>query len=199
MDIIGRVTTIGIVAGSVAIAASAQAIPLPTYNTVLGNGGVAIASFVGYEAADTDLLSVVGGLSNFFTNNATPIGTTVTWGSYAFGVEIEFTLADTSVPDTWFSGPGSRDPDGVVHADVTTSIADIAGLPAASYAYAATLPAGTVFVGFEDRPGNQADFDYNDMVFAVQNARTSIPEPASFAMLGSCLAGFVVLRRRKPG
>jgi hypothetical protein len=55
-------------------------------------------------------------------------------------------------------------------------------------------------VGFEDRPGNQADFDYNDLVFAVVNARPLqllVPEPTTLALIGLALVVLYRFRRRR--
>ncbi len=202
VDVILKIAAIGMFTGGMLLAPDARA--TPSFDMVLGNGGVATASFIGFSAADTDTLGVVGGLSPVFVNNATAVGTTISLGVFASGAEIEFTIVDSSFPATFFSGPGSRNPDGQGHANVTTNIADIPGLSAESYAFAATLPAGTMFVGFEDRAGSASDFDYNDLVFAIQNATPAdssaapavVPEPASFAVLGAGLAGLRMVRRR---
>jgi hypothetical protein len=199
INILRKAALVSIVSVGVTFGSGAVAGPLPTFNIVLGNGTNATAYFVGFEAGDTDTVSVVAGLANFFVNQSTPIGTSAALGIFGTGVEIEFAMNDLSVPAIWYTGPGSRNADGDVHANVTTNIADISGLSAASYAYAATFAAGTVFVGFEDRPGNQSDFDYNDLVFAVVNGRTArlVPEPESLALLGAGLMAMVVGRRKR--
>ena len=100
------------------------------------------------------------------------IGDSIALGTFANGGEIEFAMRDLTQGGNWVTGPGSRNADGFVHANVTFDITDIVGLSADSYAFAATLPAGTLFVGFEDLSSDQqSDFDYNDIVFAIVNAR----------------------------
>jgi hypothetical protein len=172
---------------------------LATFNTVAGNGSLAAAYFVGFSAGDTDALSVVAG-SDFFINQSSGIGAQVELGTFGNGVEIEFVMTDRSVANTFFTGSGIRNFDFYVHALVTTNIHDIVGLSGESYTFATNLQAthpGTVFVGFEDRNGRQADFDYNDLVFAVVNARTLqlVPEPTTLALIGVALVVLYRIRR----
>lgn len=200
MSILRKVVLLGAVVAGLGLASGAEAAPLPTFNIVLGNGSAATAYFVGFSAADSDNVSVVGGLANFFVNQTTAIGTSAALGTFANGTEIAFSMTDLTLSNTWFTGPGSRNSDGNVHANVTLNISDIPGLSAASYSYAAGLAAGTVFVGFEDRPGVQSDFDYNDLVFAVTNGtpgRVPVPEPVSIALLGMGLTGLGLAYRNK--
>ena len=201
MNLLRKIALVGTIAGGLAFGSGAGAGPLASFSIVAGNGSAATARFVGFSAGDTNSLSVVAGLSNFFVNKSTGIGESRELGVFGNGAEIQFAMTDLSVANTFYSGAGTRNcaSDCNVHAFVTTNINDILGLSGASYAYAASLPSGTVFVGFEDRAGRQSDFDYNDLVFAVVNARTLqlVPEPTTLALIGLALVVLYRFRRKR--
>ena len=108
------------------------------------------------ESVDVELVSVSasfdnefgrqspGSPSEYFRCKDVSPGYTVSAGSYTGPVELEFYL---KTPDgyTWYSGPGSRNSDGVAHARITPI-------------------AGGVRIAWEDLPAWNSDFDYNDCV-----------------------------------
>jgi hypothetical protein len=55
--------------------------------------------------------------------------------------------------------------------------------------------AGTYYIGMEDLPSSNTDFDYNDMV--VKISTVGVPEPTSLLLIGSGLLGVGALRFRR--
>ena len=107
----------------VASAAHAHPIAAPGTegNYVVASGGDIIATYEGTTAAYTDLLvlaSPSNALGTIFNNHASPVGSTVDLGSFAAGTELKFQLNVLNTGNTFFSGPASRNPDGVAHARV---------------------------------------------------------------------------------
>ena len=88
--------------------------------------------------------------------------------------------------ETWFySGPGTRNPDGIAHVAIS---------PVNDPTYDATG-------GWEDMANG--DRDYNDLVFrfsgASSVAASTVPEPAAFQLLILPLLGLLFVRFRRPG
>ena len=109
-----------------------------------------------------------------FNNLQNMVGDRVTLGTLAAGEAIEFRLDNLIKGFQFFSGLGSNNRDGRIHA-VLTQNAD-----------------GSVRVGFEDRLGGQ-DGDFNDFFFTVYET----PVPAAALLMLSGLAGFGFASRRK--
>lgn len=88
----------------------------------------------------------------------------------------------------WFTGPGKK----------TVTLGDLG--------FGIYLPAGftsgsevnTLYLGYDDEPGDLADGDYNDLFIRATVSSAAVPEPATWLML-LCGFGFVgaMLRRRK--
>ena len=170
--------------GSLA-AASHAAFDTSGVKLIVANTGQVIVTFAGSDAGDTNLLfkSTPGPEVFLFNNKTTPVGTTVNLGTFSAGTELVFRLANVSKGYSFFTGPGTRNPDGVVHAGVDLNYAP-----------------GVTLVGFEDRIAG--DFDYNDTLYTFTNIGdpTGVPEPGvtAFGVLaaGSVL-GLIVARKRK--
>lgn len=187
--------------------AGAQAAPLSTADILLGLGNDVTAVYLGSSAGDTDAVSLLGGATLFVNNGAgaTAVGTTVDLGTYAVGQAITFTMDNLTTATSFTDGLGSLNPDGDVHALVTYDLEQLLAmcngsgcLSTDSIALANSLGPNTSFIGFEDLSAAQgSDFDYNDIVFAVQGAEDPpVPTPSSLALLVPGLLGFFLLRQR---
>jgi len=108
-------------------------------------------------------------------------GTIVNLGKFSAGVELLFGIYVRNTGYTFYMGPGSRNPDGWIHAQV-----DYLG------GGQATVGIG----GFEDLY-NGGDQDYNDCMFKFTNVVA--PEPSALVVLASGLTGLggLVLRRKR--
>jgi hypothetical protein len=167
--------------------------------TFTGATGTGInAYFYSVSAADTDTISVFDVRTGTFLsptnafNNQSPStpGTMVTFTSPTLqnGDTLVFDLFNTSFAGDIFSSNAATSPDGDSHAYVTPfngvigSFGDITG----------------TYVGMEDLPNGQSDFDYNDDTFVFTNvAASATPEPSTFALLGTGLLGAAGILRRK--
>lgn len=78
------------------------------------------------------------------TGHVTPTGTIVDLGVFVAGPELIFAIHVRNTGHTYYSGPGSRNPDGIVHA----AVRDLGG--------------GFWHIGFEDLYGG-GDKDYDDI------------------------------------
>lgn len=120
-----------------------------------------------------------------FENHFSSPGATVSLGTFAAGTEIIFNvLADTHGGGflNWYTGPASRNADGLEHAFVD-----------AAY----TGPFGGVMVGFEDLAG-LGDAGFEDIRYTFTNVTVgSVPEPGMLALIGIGLAGLGFARRKQ--
>jgi hypothetical protein len=182
--------------------------------------------YLGYDASDTDTLTLPPSPTPIFTNNTTPPGSTADLG-HAAGV-LPFTLnnVDSRIPGTssYVSGKRYRNStnlttDGLGFA-LVYHFADFAFSSEADYdsVFGSKVPMAAaadayinshggypsfLFVGVEDLPWAGSD-DWNDFIFAVQGLNTttfviSVAEPATWIMLllGFAGLGFAAHRSAK--
>ena len=165
-----------------------------TFTGATGTG--IVAYFYSVSAADTDTISIFDATTNTFlspTNafdNQSPTtpGSTVTFTSPTLknGDTLVFDLFNTSFPGDIFSSNTATSPDGDSHAYLTSFNGTLGSFGNISGTY----------VGMEDLPAGQSDFDYNDDTFVFTNVAAA-PEPTTFALLGTGLLGAAGLLRRK--
>jgi hypothetical protein len=139
------------------------------------------------------LLLVMPSNPNVIFNNhvAVPGTSQFNLGQFAAGTELVFKIASDNGTETidYFTGAGTGNPDGAIHALVDDAFVD-------------PFNAGAlrVKVAFEDLPnpnvGNPGDF--TDMVFSLNNvAVTAVPLPGSLALLGMALGGIAGFGARR--
>jgi hypothetical protein len=117
-----------------------------------------------------------------FIMNDEPAGVTVTFNpavdfSIPVGAELIFGIRVVDTGDEFFMGPGTRNPDNVIHA-----VVDDQG--------------GGVFnVGFEDIFGG-GDLDFDDNAFQFEGGLEAVPEPATLSLLAIGVIPGALRKRR---
>lgn len=175
---------VGLVATAVVSAyTSAHAVSVLGAKVIVTADGNVTAKYLGHSAAYSDDLYLdapANGLGVIFNNHTTPIGTTADLGFFSAGTELIFRIYVNDTGDSFFTGPGSRNSDGLEHAVVDD-------------AYSLT----ETYVGFEDILGG-GDHDYNDVMFSFTNVEShGAPDASStLPLLGTGLMGLAALGRR---
>ena len=203
-----RIAALAFVAAASAATASAQT---PSGNDFVSTGGNVTVRFLGSDAQDRSILfyqignsfNPAGSWTQLFINNgagATAPGTQTVIGAVPAGTNIFFRLVNETRSATsgvsaftFYSGPGTRNPDGSIHIGLTAGSGTAAN------------GGGTFTQGFnfEDLSGTVqpvADFDYNDLRYEIANASAStVPEPSTYALFASGLIGLggIAIRRRR--
>lgn len=118
-----------------------------------------------------------------FNNHASVVGSSLVLGAFAPGTELVFRLDVHDTGYSYFSGPGTRNPDGLPHARVQDNWEPL-----------------TTLVSFEDLFGTpEYPGGYNDLSFSFTNTRAAVPEPAAAGVLfGLAAVGVGFLGRRRP-
>lgn len=135
---------------------------IPSATLVYAQSGGAISTtFCGGTAGYNSDVSLYSPSNVFIgTGNVTGSGTTVNLGMFTAGDELVFSAYVQNTGYTYFTGPGSRNPDGVVHAAITD------------------LGNGDYLIGFEDLFGG-GDKDYDDVNIIVSGPGLQVVVPDS--------------------
>jgi hypothetical protein len=196
----------GLLISTVAAHAGPITTPPPTLSAV----GDVTAVYVYANANDTSVLNEVTPVSInlIFCNHPTGTCTGNNPGdTMDLGIQngaMVFSLDDLTIGNHFTND--APDADGNYHVLITTDFSDfgVGALPGGADSVIASLLASgqsITYVGWEDRINGQsnADFDYNDLIFAFANTTTTtqIPEPLTISLFGAGLAGAALLRWRR--
>jgi len=191
--------------GALAWATPSLAIPIFGANVIVANTGNVTLTYLGHSSSSIPdslyLETPSNGLGMLFNSQTTLVGTTFNLGTFTQGTELVFrlyaedttttttttpgpggtmttTTTTTPTPRNYYTGPASRNPDGIAHAIVDDQYA-----------------LNTTYVGFEDIFGG-GDLDYDDLKFSFTNTRSeTLPEPATLLLFGTGLGTLALTRR----
>jgi len=191
---------------------SSALIPAPdpgagTTCSITANASTIDVVFAYKSAVDIDVL--LNG-TTLLLSNQDPLGTEAVLTGLTVGQVLNFVFRNETTGDTFAAGVPAAD--GVEHIAVRSTYADFqTDPPTRTYLTAADLGAAAgvmtgiapivdwTFVGMEDLLASQSsDFDFNDLIFGLMGiAPDPVPEPMTLALLGTGLAAFAVIRRRR--
>jgi PEP-CTERM motif len=164
-----------------------------TFLTASTTGNITGYFFSKGGAGDLDeiqMVDVTAGTSSglLFPNQTTAVGTSADFGPVTAGDVLIFELVNVTLGNSVFASDPAFSADHVNHAYITAYSGGVAGIPPGTY------------VGTEDEPNGNSDFNYNDDSFVFTNVTTSasaVPEPSSLCMFGTgILSAATMLRRR---
>jgi hypothetical protein len=192
--------TLSLLVGLVAASSASQAGTIPytpvgtpntaTYTFTAATSGSVVGYFAGYGGAvyedkialfDNGVLSSAGyGLDN----HTSYVGQAFDFGEVKAGDTLTFVLDNITLGALAYSDPALNGPyDAVGTQHVYTTAYAGGSLPS-------SIPAGT-YVGFEDLRFPNADYNYNDDTFVF-----TVPEPATWSLLGVGIVALALIRRR---
>lgn len=149
--------------------------------------GPLLAYYTGWSGGLTVSVGLVGGEPASLNNHASGYGDSHVLGNVSAGQVLVFFIdvTDTNTNQTVrYYSDKAQNADHVNHAWALPFAGD------------AQVPAG-LHIAFEDLNGG-GDFNYHDHGIVVQNVlAVPVPEPASWALLLSGVAGLAALRRRR--
>jgi len=188
---------------------AAQAGPITTPPPTLIAVGDVTAVYVFADAQDVSNLNEVTpvAINQVFCNHSSGSCTGNSAGdTMDLGIQngaMVFSLEDLTNGNLFTNT--AADSDGNYHVRISNdySVYNVGALPSAAASVIASLLSSgqtVTYVGWEDRTLAQgSDFDYNDLIFAFANTRTTtqVPEPLTLSLFGAGLAGAALLRRRR--